>query len=405
GNAVEIVRLDRDGKPIDLNGKSSLWRNSYDPNTGRLLGEAFYNSAGAKMSGAGGYWRVEYSHDRFGNETADTYFDVDDHPLGQQRAPEGPGQSSGAQSAKAGEASGIGAGKSEALPVAKWTARYDEHGNQVEVRRLDWRGQPVPKEKDIALERIDYDRDGRRIRHIYYDESEQPTPDSDGDIAYAFEYDPDGNRMATHYFDAELKPAAPPKRQHATTRFKYDESGNEIDEAYFDTDGKPVGDKDGITEISYSYVDGLESEAIWYGKDRQRVVNSNRYSRRHTDYDRYGRVSEYHYYDAEDRPMHPPDAAPTVRVLYDQNGNKISRVNLDERGNPVDLDGWAEWIDEFDRNNRLVRTLYFNAAGRPATGTDRYAIGSWRYDDDGDKVRSEYLGPDWKPVAGPEGYA
>ena len=192
GREVEVARLNKEGKPIDLNKKASLWRNSYDPKSGRIGGSTYYNSSGAKILGAGGYWRIEFSYDRFGNES---------------------------------------------------------------------------------------------------------------------------------------------------------------------------------------------------------------------DYDSYGRVSEYHYYDVEDAPMQPPLSAATIKVLYDQNGNRISRVNLDQDGNPVDLDGWAEWIDEFDRENRLVRSLYFNADGRPALGPEKYASVAYRYDREGNQSRAEYLGPDLKRVPGPDGYA
>jgi AAA ATPase domain/PDZ domain len=402
GHTTEVARLDKDGKHIDLNKKASLWRNSFDSKSGRLIELRYFNSSDAKMVDAGGHWRIEYFYDPFGNETSEIYYDLNDRPLG-QKPEESSSASAGAKSTKPGEASAVGDKKSGALPVAKWAASYDEHGNQVEIRRFDWRGQPVRKE--AAIERIDYDGDGRRIGHRYFDDNDRPTPDSDGDIAYAIEYGTDGNRMAIHYLDGDLRPAVPPKRGCATVRYRYDENGDETDESYFDTTDAPAPNIDGVARIHYHYARGLEDEAIWYKEHDERVTNSNRYSRRHTDYDSYGRVSEYHYYDANDAPMQPPQSAATIRILYDQNGNRISRVNLDQNGNPVDLEGWAEWIDEFDRENRHVRTLYFDAEGRPALGPEKYASVVRRYDRDGNQIRTEYLGPDLKRVVGPEGYA
>ena len=400
GRAVEVARLNKEGKPIDLNKKASLWRNSYDPKSGRLSGSSYYNSSGAKMLGAGGYWRIEFSYDRVGNESAETYYDINDRPLGQ---PEGSsGLSADAKSAKPDETGNISDKKPEALPVAKWTASYDEHGDQTEIRRYDWRRQLARNE---AIERIDYDGDGRRIQHRYFDENDRPAPDNDGDIAWKIEYNARGDRGAFHYLDADLKPFESSTRRYATIQYQYDEFGNETDEAYFDRAGNPARNPDGIGRIHYAYVRGLETEASWYKGGDERAANSAHYSRRRTDYDSYGRVSEYHYYDVRDAPMQPPLSAATIRVLYDQNGNRISRVNLDQDGNPVDLDGWAEWIDEFDRENRLVRSLYFNADGRPALGPEKYASVAYRYDREGNQSRAEYLGPDLKRVPGPDGYA
>lgn len=398
GRVSEEARLDKDGKPIDLNKKASLWRTRYDEN-GHLSEMSYYNRSGAKMIGADGYARIEYSYDRFGNETAETYYDLNDRLIGQTEEDSGGSKSAGGETPTARDK------KADALPMAKWTASYDQYGNQTEIKRLDWRGQLVHRKVDAAQELIDYDAQGRRIQHRYLDENSQPTPDSDGDLAFKVDYDAAENRSMIRYLDGDLKPVASGKREYASVRYDYDARGNETDETYLAIDGRPTHNADGIGRIHYEYVDNLESEAIWFNDAGPRAPGHDRYSRRHTDYDRYGRVSEYHYYDTQDRPMRPPASAATIRVLYDQNGNRISRVTLDEHGNPVDLDGWAEWIDEFDRENRRVRTLYFNAAGRPATGPDKYAIASWRYDDDGNKVRAEYLGPDWKPVAGPDGYA
>src|SRR5262249_48782784 len=153
---------------------------------------------------------------------------------------------------------------------------------------------------------------------------------------------------------------------------------------------KPTQTPEGIGRVHYLYAQGLETEATWYKLGNERVANGSKYSRSHTDYDSYGRVSMHHYYDVNDAPMKPPDSPAAVRILYDENGNRISRVNLDQDGNPVDLDGWAEWIDEFDRENRRIRSIYFSADGRPVLGTEKYASVAYRYDSEGNQVRAEY---------------
>ena len=419
GNTVEVVRLGRDGNPIEFEKRFTSWRNLRDARTGRVISSSGYSRSGAKMLGSGGYWRVEYAYDEYGNDTAETYYDLADRPLGRK---DNPDASAGAKSADSADASARSADnkdasqreQAEAPPVARWTASYDAHGNQVEIRRFDWRGRLVSQAAGVAIERIAYDGEGRRISHAYFDADDRPMADGDGDTAFRIEYDSEGNRSAEHYLDGDLKPYASARRQYATIKFEHDAFGNEIDQAYFDVNDAPTHDKYGIGRIHYEYFRDLESEAIWFDEAGNRKANSSQFSRRHTDYDGYGRVSEEHYYDEHDK----PSAVAAKRVLYDQNGNQISLVYLDDRGHPTNQTDppdqaqptapratWAEWIQEFDRQNRLVRKLYFDAAGRTAVGTDKYAVASWRYDDAGNKVRSEYLGADWKPIAGPDGYA
>src|SRR5262249_38506540 len=57
GRTVEVQRLSKDWRPIDLNKRASIWQNAYDAD-GRLVESKYFNSSRAKMLGAGGYWRV-----------------------------------------------------------------------------------------------------------------------------------------------------------------------------------------------------------------------------------------------------------------------------------------------------------------------------------------------------------
>jgi YD repeat-containing protein len=119
---------------------------------------------------------------------------------------------------------------------ARWTAKYDKHGNRVSIAYWGTTRKPLPPKDRDGYTRIltEYDDHNMRMRETF--EGYDGTEGIDKKIN---RYDPQGNLLETGYLDGKDHPARHKTLHYATVRWQYYRN-RRIDVQYLDEMGKSI---------------------------------------------------------------------------------------------------------------------------------------------------------------------
>lgn len=260
------------------------------------------------------------------------------------------------------------------------------------IRKTDARGRIIQEEY--------YDNEGQRAVLKYgYDEIRQyysaglkpdrieyylngvPALYDNNYAAVERGYDRDGNISVERYFDTSFQPA-PCRNGYEVIWKTYDEDKRLIKEAYFDHDGQPMTGNKEIYQKKYEY-------------------NEN------------GKVYRERYYDTDDNPMICPDGYAGLERMYDDQGNNIATLYLNEESDVILAPGKEyaysittviESAVEEEKSGKTVYIEYY--------GTDRqlmnlavgYAAVERKYDEVGNVIAEKYYDVSLQPASCNNGY-
>jgi hypothetical protein len=205
-------------------------------------------------------------YDKYGNQTAEAYFDVKGQP----------------KRSKGG--------------FTRWEAVYTGLNQLREVQTFGHDGR-----EGYAARTKTFDDAGRVTEEAYF-EADGKTPcrlENGGYSRLTHKYDEDGKLVERTTYGHD------PSEGYAVTKSKYDRRGNPIEDAYFDTNGKtPRRHKDGYHRLRVEY-DGRGNctEEAYFGIDEKPCLCNAGYARVKRTYDKDNGLVESKYFDLKDNPM------------------------------------------------------------------------------------------------------
>lgn len=381
---------------------------------------------------------VRYDYDRYGNLTAEYYFNADGKPALRT---------------------------DNNMLTHGELHQVNSRGECVKATFVDTEGAPVGVLNGVMALQIDYDDRGYELRRSYLDQNDslmnavcedgsyavteylyndrgiitdikifdkfrQPTETTEGMAHSVFERDSVGRLLSQSVFDKNDKPALYNGYYHkATVEYK---NGRPSVTSFFDTDGKPTLCDYGHArqEIVYDEL-GRQKEMTFYGIDGKPTLCNDHFWKETLHYsnpeDR-GNLISSEYFGTDDNPILTSDNYSKVEFIYDPttnylrgirryglNHNLISGEDYDynSRGNVIlqkELgenghlkSGTVVLNNEYDASNRVKRQWFTNEAGQrvidhsPNIG---YCEVHLEYDRNGNQTEKTFWNTDGKsPMA------
>jgi hypothetical protein len=247
-------------------------------------------------------------------------------------------------------------------------------------------GEPVAPPNGAARVVYTVDEHGLDLERCYFDAANRPAS-VEGAHCVRTRHDDVGNPVETAYFDQQGKPALSSAEGAAVVRHERDERGNEIWRKFFDEQGRPVVGKQHYASRRIRYDErDLPIETASFGPDGAAlapedsgaaVVSETR--------DEWGNVVRTRYFDADARPVRCKNGYYSVETTYDSRNNPILYSYTDVTGAPVIVSqGYQARRHQYD-GDRLIRTEYLDAAGKPVDTTWGYSRSEVSYAADGSR--------------------
>lgn len=335
-------------------------------------------------------------------------------------------------------------GKSIVISNAGWECSFDENGKKISLKYIATNGKPFYKNcEGYASWEAVYEDDKATLIKYFDDDGNLSMVESKDYAMYTAEYDGDVSLFT--YYDEQGDPFISDKRGYAMRR-EYTHGSKDIT-MYLDEDGFPmIVEKYGYAGYSvvYGKENGLDTKTtIYLGVDGQPMAIADGYAGVIDYTDGYGKFVRSMYLGTDGEILVMPEGfsgytgeidetldewiwcicldksgQPYVfdgrragwrKEFYD-NGLLKSNTSLGVDGLPIEKDGYATYVKEYDEQGRETSISFYAADGSPAyntlTGSHRI---KYEYDaESGNKCRWTHYDTDGSamvsPVFGYHGY-
>jgi hypothetical protein len=394
GYLTQIHYLDQDGLPAPDKAGAFIIRHEYD-RRGYLMRSTSLSEDGLPMNAEDGNAALRLSYDDSGNLITQEVLDaaarpIDSKKLGFQRF-----------TCKYDD-------RGDCVEVASWHAdgsprlimgfcrtkklSYDSRGNLVKEVCLRPDGQPA--ESGGTAGEIKYDEYDRIIEEKYFDRAGRPAIEPDyGAFRITQTHDKDGNVTEIAFFDENGKPTLSLGGFHRSiSKF---ESGQEIRTEFRDTEGKLTAIDGGYAAVERKYDPrGNEVRTSYLGIDNHPVANRNEgFAIRETLYDACGRETESDFFDTNEGPVRSNKGYSHIKRSYEDSNNVVKEETyLDEKGHAIrSVNGYAHVKREFDRHRNIIDERYFDEQDNTLLLRGAYAEHTSWYDDHNALVEEDFF--------------
>jgi len=326
GNRVETACYAADGSltPGITHGAARVTER-YD-HRGNCIEMCFFGADGLPNKDRG-YAKLTMTSDERGNALEERYFDVSSRPILNPR-----------------------------MGAAAQLFRYDELGNQVELRLLGVDEEPIFGTPGAAIVRWQIDRRGRPIAESYCDAQGAPIAGANGYASFTTEYDSRGYIARQRVFDANGKPVLMKPERYSEVRYRYDAFGRMVEKRGFLPDGSRSVDEEGCSSLLAKY-------------------------------DARGNVIEVLRLGPDDAPTTAVLGYATARTTYDTRSNGVGIAYFGAEGQPVERRGGYHRAErDFDNSGRVLGTRYYDVDGRETTPPES---DKWELLQPEDRVRAD----------------
>lgn len=256
-----------------------------------------------------------------------------------------------------------------------------------------------------------YDQAGNVALETYFDADGKETACVDGYSRWNRTYDENRKVTSEAFEDASGKPVLKESVGYAKVEYTYDANGNKLTESYFGTDGNPVAGIKGYAGVQYTYNDTNQCvKEVYVDKDGNPAApESLGYAGIAREYDANGLVKSSTNLDAQGAPVMAGGAA-RKEFEYDDAGNCTVTRKYDTADKLIiDADGVAWTKIEYDSSKRPVKETFIGENGEPLFVESKgYTITTKEYDkttDSANILGQAYFDADDNPVLLPAGYA
>ena len=277
---------------------------------------------------------------------------------------------------------------------------YDDTNNEVRREHLDPTGAPMTGSQDgYARAEMKKDAHGNKLEERFFDERGEPAPLREGAAIHRSVFDDRDLPTSISNFDVHEKPVAN-SDGWASKRSKYDRMRNLVLVAYFGADGKPTVDDDGIASTSWTYDDNDDLVAVaYFDTTGAPTMYMGDYAVKQQKYDERGLVIEETFLDVHGEPALQRDGYATVKRVRDRSGDVVVESYLDVRGELTLRDGgYAQKKTSYDLHRRPTEVVLEDLQGLAVTGADGWAIERTVYDERGLLMRVDHLNAAGRPT-------
>jgi serine/threonine protein kinase len=284
--------------------------------------------------------------------------------------------------------------------------KYDEQGRQIEVCFLGKDGQIKANKIGLAIKQFKYDENDNLIEYIYLNPDKKAARDDNGAIDLKCGFDEYGNRLYEQYFTLEGEPSVrTDMNAHKVEYVRDKERGLIIERIAYGIDLKPIVTANGYVKQKISYDEnGFYSGDILFDENDNPVVYTSSDGSECVNYHKGVQVNtltglpvEFWTYDIYDKPALDPSGVFKTMIEYDTLGNEIRRKFFDENGDFVKINGdYCQIECLFDEKNNIIKVIYENSDGKPASTDDGVAIHSCERDSYGRQIKYSLYDKDEK---------
>lgn len=356
GRQLEARYYNESGKPVNANGYLAITRYEYDP-LGFLNRISMFDADGKPAMGANGYSSSLTEYSLGGSPLRITYMDKDGRPVM----------------------------TNSRYAIEEY--KYDEKGNNTEVRLYGPGGKNNPVNCDAGwhLRKYDYDPQSNYCTGVkYFDKNDR--------LISGFEnrYDTRGNVV---WYRAIGQNGAT-KSGTVIINMAYDGANRVIRQWATDEKGTKVKDPDlGACEIKFKYDErGNVIELTCWATNDSPTCNKEGIHRSVKIYDERNMVIEERNYDASGRPVKPSDSSnPQTKFVHDPRGNVVMEAIFDGEGHPVNGSyNWHRRELKFNNRNQPIEIAYFDKDDNPVIlKGEEYSKLVAEYDTHGNYVHRE----------------
>ncbi len=389
GNSIEGKFFDDQGRPCLNTLGYSTGTLKYDDRSNWIIGE-FYGVDGKRCRTKDGcFSKVTASYDDRGNQITLAFFDLQGEPT--------INRVEGAHLVKkfydepgnciASEYYGVDGKRCLTKNgCAKWTADYDERGNEIAWGCFGLHDEPaVTQEDGTHYVRKSYDERGNCIAWEYYGADSKQCLTKDGYAKVTADYDERGNQIGWACFDLNNKPAVDQSIDCHMIKKAYDERGNCIVWEYYGMDGQKCLGKDGYTTVIADY-DQRANQLKWACFDlngRPAVDQSGGYHMVKKSYDERDSCISWEYYDVEGQLSLTKNAYAKQTADYDEQGHTVRVACFGLRNEPVieQSIGYQTAKMSYDERGNCIAWEYYGSNGRPRLTNGGYSKLTASYDD------------------------
>ena len=371
GNVSEITTLNTDGRPAAPKAGGYAREVRLYDGRGDLVGQRFFDAAGAPASDANGFYGLSYRHDARGNTVEET-------GEGQQ-----PGEPAAGHSG-----------------ITRWRYEYDAWNRRTREATFGLQNEPVPGMDGACVEVKRFNEHGNWLGSTWLDPAGQPAPCKQGYSSVTVKYDERSRRVEQTYLDAAGQPATGSDKTHRWTK-RYDDHDNVARRDFFDTSGRlTVGAGEYAAEEWDHDARGKETRTTYLGPDSKPTMQPAGYATIRRAYTSAGLETRTDYLDDHGEPVLSNAGSCSLVRAYDEVGRLRTQTWVGVPGQTAESTAIRTY-----RNGLPVLTRYQDANGKLVNSAYGYAQEDKDYDEAGAITRAAYHDAAGTPVCGPYGYA
>jgi YD repeat-containing protein len=279
--------------------------------------------------------KVKYSYNARRQRIAESYFDIDDHPVL---------SSSG---------------------MASIALIYDERGNLIEGAYFGVDGKPKVGDINCARVRNSVDKSGMVTNQECLNAEGNLAVSSNGYAHLKYTYDDRGNITKLAILGADSNPILLDGIAGMLT--EYDSHGNGVEVAFFGADGSPITNSKGIARKRFTY--NAYSQVIrtdYFGLESDPALETIGCATETQKFDDRGRVVETTCLSREGKTTNRREGYARETTVYDARSNVVEVARFDADGKPATSSASGVWkmTYTYDSRNNQVGAIYFDELGR-----------------------------------------
>lgn len=316
--------------------------------------------------------------------------------------------------------------------VNSYNYKYDEKGNQTEMRAFDSLGKPHAWQEDVATARWQYDKNNNKTKTIYYTVTGELANAVENTTYNVFKYDASNNLIERTNFDKQMKPSLVDgifRIKSIINRFgndsivmnydaankllavggiikySYNERGVLTSESYFNQNDQATLSEFGIHKMVYvlDKHDNYLGTAN-YGTSDEKINSTEGVATMDIHFTSSGFVRNYSYYNKNEKPVLGPEGFHRLENYYNDRDEVVrtSTYGTDQKL-LNNADGIADFVYQIDKSGRTLRISFYDAESKlveDSKGIAEYlylpTLNGLYYLDkqlnaDGDEVKAEAL--------------
>ncbi|MDR3267449.1 MAG: protein kinase [Tannerella sp.] len=288
--------------------------------------------------------------------------------------------------------------------TSRFALAFDKNGFVSALHYKNRDGEPASDKEHIYGKRYERDKKGRVQTEYYLAHNDSVTATSWGLGIKKFEYDNKDNLIKCTYLSPDGLSAYDDRNGIAIYELEYDNYGNLTYGWHKAADGSlmlPKKNQCAGTKCVYND-QGQEIETYNLGLDKE-IAYSKGFFGIKREYNEYGHVTKQTYVDDNGQPFVYVDGSVINTIITDSKGNPLTVSYFDAENQPVEVEGYAKCIAEYDSLGNQASIFYYDTNDSLCITTSGYAGVRYVYNEKNKITQLTNFGTDNQPIENSNG--